>query len=62
MLRELEHGLRVIAWQQTKDGQSTSPQHFPDRIDFHGQPTADGPDLMTRDEMAQALGWAAGRE
>lgn len=32
MLREIEQGIRILAWQQTKDGQRESGwRHFPQR-------------------------------
>lgn len=33
MLREIEHGIRVLAWQRTKDGaKETGHKHFPKPI------------------------------
>lgn len=32
MLREVEHSIRVLAWQQTKDATLDSPKNYPERI------------------------------
>jgi hypothetical protein len=58
VLNELEHRLRILAWQRTKDGQREHPQHYPELRDLTAKPAeTDKPDAMTRDELRQRLGW-----
>lgn len=64
VMREVEHAVRVVAWQQTEDGHRKAPQHYPDRIPLTKAERAvaaikssEGPDVMPVEEMAQRLGW-----
>ena len=57
-LRQMEHTLRVLVWQQTKDG--ATGRNEPELIPLPWDPEPDGVirgDVMTMDEAADWLGW-----
>lgn len=58
MLREVEHDLRILAWQQSKDGAKglNSPERIALPWDAPPEGTIQG-DRMTLDEAAAWLGW-----
>jgi hypothetical protein len=59
LLREIEHDLRIIAWQKTKDGQRGIRPPEPLRLPWDPPSETDKivGDVMTTDEMAKWLGW-----
>lgn len=64
LLRDIEHALRVLAWQQTADATSKRPKHFPQPIPLtEAEVEAQKPkreyDVMTIDEANEFLGWSA---
>lgn len=64
-LRLVERQLRVLAWQQTKDGQANPPRNAPWVIPFDAQEEREQreargeliADVMPRDELAARIGW-----
>lgn len=58
LLREIEHGLRVLAWQQTKPASKGIGYPEPMRLPWDPDPegTVKG-DRMTTEEMDEFLGW-----
>lgn len=65
MLRELEYGVRVLAWLQTDDAQrgenaQNRPRHMPltkAELVAHAEAQKPEYDPMTLDEAADFLGW-----
>lgn len=58
LLRELEFGVRVLAWQNSRDGQRGL--NVPERIRLPWDPAPEGSlrgDSMSWDEAADWLGW-----
>lgn len=59
LLREIEHGGRVLAWQQTKDG--SKGRNAPERIKLPWDSKPEGGfqgDVMDWDEAAERFGWS----
>ena len=58
LLRDIEHDLRVLAWQQTSSGSKGTGYPEPMRLPWDPPPegTVKG-DRMTTDEMDEFLGW-----
>jgi hypothetical protein len=66
LLREVEHGLRVLAWQRTKDAErGDQAKHYPERIPLTEQERREAAarkgvteyDAIPIDEMRKRLGW-----
>lgn len=58
-LRSIEHGVRVLAWQQTKDGHRGYDPPAPLSLPWDPEPEgAIKGDEMTWDEAAEYFGWA----
>lgn len=58
LLRLVEHGIRVLAWQKTKDG--SAGRNAPEPIPLPWDPEPEGlikGDSMDWDEAAAFLGW-----
>ena len=58
LLRVMEHGIRVLAWQRTEDGKRG--RNAPEPIPLPWDPPPEGTirgDAMTWDEAADFLGW-----
>ena len=59
VLRQIERDLRVLAWQQTKDGARGA--NAPELLRFPWEPEPDNGaikgDVMDMDEAAEWLGW-----
>ena len=58
LLREVEHDLRVLAWQQTEAG--SKGRDVPERIPLPWDPAPDDliqGDVMALDELDAWLGW-----
>lgn len=58
LLRDIEHGLRVLAWQNTKAG--SKGMGYPEPMPLPWDPEPDGTlrgDRMTLEEAADWLGW-----
>ena len=58
LLREVEHDLRILAWQQTQDG--SKGRNVPERIPLPWDAPPEGSlrgDRMTLDEIDAWLGW-----
>lgn len=65
MLREVHHGLAVLAWQRTEDATRRDPQNYPDRLPLTAEEVAaakarqpDELDAVSVEEMNDWLGWA----
>lgn len=59
VLLRVEHGVRVLAWQQSKDGSKGA--NYPEPL-LGAEPketVGPKPDRMSADEMKQRLGWTA---
>ena len=55
LLREVEYGVRVLAWQKTADG--SKGRNAPERLALPWDPKPDGrPDAYEWDDLADALG------
>lgn len=58
LLREIEHDLRILAWQQTKDGSRGLRYPEPVRLPWDPEPDESMKgDALPIDEMAEWLGW-----
>lgn len=58
LLRSIEHSLRVLRWQQTRDG--ARGRNAPEPLALPWDPEPEGAirgDAMTLDEAASWLGW-----
>lgn len=58
LLREIEYDLRILAWQQTKDG--SKGKGYPERMSLPWDPEPEGTvkgDKMTQQEADDFLGW-----
>lgn len=62
LLQAVEHGIRVLAWQSTKDAALRHPQNYPERHPVTleeakaRKPTTEY-DVSTIEEMDRFLGW-----
>lgn len=56
LLRQIEHDLRVLAWQKTKDGQDGRNLPVPYRFDWEPRDTVWEHDVLDWDEAAEKLG------
>ena len=63
MLREIEHGIRVLQWQKTEDATKNTPRHYPQPIPLTEdeaealRPEREKYDALPIDEMREWLGW-----
>lgn len=63
LLRAIEHGIRVVAWQRTKDATLRTPQDYPTPTPLTSteaeaaRPEREKYDAMPMQEMAKFLGW-----
>ena len=61
LLRAIEHDLRILAWQQTKDGSSARPANYPKPLPLTEQERIDAEpdrfDALPLDQIDAAIGW-----
>jgi hypothetical protein len=65
LLRQLEHQVRVLVWQQTEDGHANPPRNYPEQIpltEAEQSAYAASKDQFTYDalpleELAARIGW-----
>lgn len=71
LLREVEHAVRVVAWQKTKDASLSTPRQYPERVPvtkaqrdaaaIHAATSGQTPDVLPVDELKRRLRARNGR-